>query len=82
MSAVFDLLRLSTVSLDVAAAHRGTAQGIAQRQQRRLAQLLDVALRESRLYQELLPRAAAPARRCSNCPWSRAASSWSALTTG
>ncbi len=55
MSAVFDLLRLSTVSLDVAAAHRGTAQGIAQRQQRRLAQLLDVALRESRLYQELLP---------------------------
>ncbi|MEZ5717206.1 MAG: phenylacetate--CoA ligase family protein [Burkholderiaceae bacterium] len=54
MSAVFDLLRLSTVSLDVAAAHRGAAQGIAQRQQRRLAQLLDVALRDSRLYQELL----------------------------
>lgn len=49
MSAVFDLLRLSTVSLDVAAAHRGAAQGIAQRQQRRLAQLLDVALRDSRL---------------------------------
>lgn len=56
MSTVFDLLRLSTVSLDVMAAQRGTAQGIAQRQQARLQQLLEATLRGSRLYQELLPR--------------------------
>ena len=56
MSPVFDLLRLSSVSMDVMAAHRGTAQGIAQRQQVRLSQLLSAALRDSRLYQELMPR--------------------------
>lgn len=55
MSAVFDLLRLSTVSLDVVAAQRGGALGIAQRQQVRLQQLLDAALRGSRLYQDLAP---------------------------
>ena len=56
MSPVFDLLRLSSVSMDVMAAKRGTAQGIAQRQQVRLSQLLSAALRDSRLYQELMPR--------------------------
>ena len=56
MSPVFDLLRLSSVSMDVMAAQRGTAQGIAQRQQVRLSQLLSAALRDSRLYQELMPR--------------------------
>lgn len=55
MSAVFDLLRLSTVSLDVMAAQRGGTLGIAQRQQVRLQQLLDATLRGSRLYQEMLP---------------------------
>ena len=59
----------------------GRGPGHCQRQQRRLAQLLDVALRDSRLYQELLPRAAARTP-LQHCPWSRAASSWSALTTG
>ncbi len=56
MSPVFDLLRLSSVSMDVIAAQRGTAQGIAQRQQVRLSQLLSAALRDSRLYQELMPQ--------------------------
>lgn len=56
MSPVFDLLRLSSVSMDVMAAQRGTAQGIAQRQQVRLSQVLWAALRDSRLYQELMPR--------------------------
>lgn len=56
MSPVFDLLRLSSVSMDVMAAQRGTAQGIAQRQQGRLSQVLSAALRDSRLYQELMPR--------------------------
>ena len=56
MSPVFDLLRLSSVSMDVMVAHRGKAQGIAQRQQVRLSQVLGAALRDSRLYQELLPR--------------------------
>ena len=56
MSPVFDLLRLSSVSMDVMAAQRGTAQGIAQRQQVRLSQVLSAALRDSRLYQELMPR--------------------------
>ena len=46
MSPVFDLLRLSSVSMDVMAAQRGTAQGIAQRQQVRLSQLLSAALRD------------------------------------
>ncbi|MDY0107985.1 MAG: phenylacetate--CoA ligase family protein [Giesbergeria sp.] len=55
MSPVFDLLRLSSVSMDVIAAQRGTRQGIAQRQQVRLAQVLGSALRESRFYQDLLP---------------------------
>jgi phenylacetate-CoA ligase len=53
MNPVFDLLRLSTVSLDVMAAQRGSRLGIAQRQRVRLVQLLDAALRGSRLYQEL-----------------------------
>ena len=55
MSAVFDSLRLSTVSLDVSAVQRGTPQGIAERQQVRLAALLDSTLRGSRLYRSLWP---------------------------
>jgi len=55
MTAVFDLLHLSSVSLDVVAAQRGGAFGIAQRQRVRLRQLLDATLRGSRLYQELVP---------------------------
>ena len=60
MSAVFDPLRLSMVSLDVAAAHRGTPQGIAQRQQTRLAALIESALRGSRLYRSLWPAGTTP----------------------
>lgn len=55
MSPVFDLLRLSSVSMDVLAAQRGSAQAIAQRQRTRLAQVLGAALRDSPLYRELLP---------------------------
>ena len=60
MSAVFDPLRLSMVSLDVAAAHRGTPQGIAQRQQTRLAALIESTLRGSRLYRSLWPAGTTP----------------------
>jgi phenylacetate-coenzyme A ligase PaaK-like adenylate-forming protein len=60
MSAVFDALRLSAVSLDVSAAQRGTPQGIAQRQQTRLAALLNFTLRGSRLYRSLWPAGTTP----------------------
>ena len=55
MSAVFDPVRLSSVSMDVLAAQRGTPQGIAQRQQTRLAALLEATLRGSSLYRSLWP---------------------------
>ena len=55
MNTVFDPLRLSTVSLDVAVAQRGTPQDIAQRQRTRLALLMEATLRGSRLYQRLWP---------------------------
>ena len=55
MSAVFDSMRLSSVAMDVAAAQRGTPQGIAQRQQTRLAALLEATLRGSSLYRSLWP---------------------------
>ncbi len=55
MSAVFDAVRLSSVSMDVAAAQRGTPQGIAQRQQTRLAALIESTLRGSSLYRALWP---------------------------
>ena len=55
MSAVFDLVRLSAVCMDVAAAQRGTPEGIAQRQQTRLAALIEATLRGSRLYRALWP---------------------------
>ena len=55
MNTVFDPLRLSTVSMDVLAAQRGTPQGIAQRQRTRLALLMEATLRGSRLYQRLWP---------------------------
>ena len=55
MNTVFDPLRLSTVSMDVLAAQRGTPQGIAQRQRTRLSQLMAATLRGSRLYQQLWP---------------------------
>ena len=61
MSAVFDALRLSTVSLDVAAAQRGTPQEIARRQQIRLAALLESTLQGSRLYRSLWPAGTTPA---------------------
>lgn len=51
MNTVFDPLRLSTVSLDVAVAQRGTPQDIAQRQRTRLALLMEATLRGSRLHQ-------------------------------
>ena len=54
MTAVFDPLRLSAVSLDVMAVNRGPVQGVVQRQQERLAQLLDATLKGSRLYRRLL----------------------------
>ena len=60
MSAVFDALCLSQVSLDVAAAHRGTPQGIVQRQQTRLAALLESTLRGSPLYRRLWPVGTTP----------------------
>ncbi len=55
MSAVFDPLRLSSASMDVVAVQRGTPKGIAQRQQTRLAALLESTLRGSRLYRALWP---------------------------
>ena len=55
MTTVFDPLRLAAVSLDVLAAQRDTVQGLAMRQQTRLARLLDAALGGSRLYREMLP---------------------------
>ena len=61
MSTVFDALRLSTVSLDVAAAQRGTPQEIARRQQIRLGALLEATLQGSRLYRSLWPAGTTPA---------------------
>jgi phenylacetate-coenzyme A ligase PaaK-like adenylate-forming protein len=55
MSRVFDPLRLSAVSLDIMAVNRGAPSEVAGRQSRRLAHVLDAALRGSRLYRELLP---------------------------
>ena len=55
LGAVFDPLRLSSVSMDVAAAQRGTPEGIAQRQRSRLAALIESTLRESSLYRTLWP---------------------------
>ena len=54
MTTVFDPLRMSAVSLDVMAVNRDSAQGVARRQQARLALLLDAALAGSRLYRQLL----------------------------
>ncbi len=59
MSTVFDPLRLSAVSLDVMVANHDSAQGLARRQQARLAHLLDAALNGSRLYRELFAGATA-----------------------
>jgi len=53
MHTVFDPLRLSSISMDVMAVNRGTPQGIVQRQQTRLAQLLESTLRGSSLYRSL-----------------------------
>lgn len=55
MSAVFDPMRLSSVSMDIVAAQRGTPQGIAERQKTRLAALLEATLRGSSLYRALWP---------------------------
>ena len=55
MSTVFDAMRLSSVSMDVAAAQRGSPQGIVQRQRSRLALLMESTLRSSRLYRSLWP---------------------------
>ena len=52
MSTVFDPLRLSAVSMDLMAVNRGTPQGITERQQARLAQLITSTLHGSRLYQK------------------------------
>ncbi|MHB1200677.1 MAG: phenylacetate--CoA ligase family protein [Polaromonas sp.] len=54
MSTVFDPLRLAAVALDVVAASHAPPDGIAARQTRRLARLLDAAQRGSRLYRERL----------------------------
>lgn len=54
MNAVFNPLRLSSVSMDLLAVNLGTPQGIAARQQTRLAKLLGATLRDSRLYRELV----------------------------
>lgn len=54
MSTVFDPVRLGAVALDVVAASHATPDGIAARQTRRLARLLDAAQRGSRLYRERL----------------------------
>ena len=58
MTTVFDPLRMSAVSLDVMAVNRDSAQGVARRQQARLALLLDAA-----------PPAPRPAHRCRTCRW-------------
>ena len=55
MRTVFDPLLLSSLSMDVMAVNRGAPQGIVQRQQTRLAQLLESTLRGSRLYRSLWP---------------------------
>ena len=68
MSAVFDPLRLSLVSMDVTAAHRGTPAGIVQRQQTRLAALLKSTLRGSRLYRALWPTGTTPATALDQLP--------------
>ena len=56
MTTVFDPLRMSAVSLDVMAVNRDSAQGVARRQQARLALLLD-AVRIT----DILPAAGAQA---------------------
>ena len=58
MNAVFNPVRLSAVCMDVAAAQRGTPEGMAQRQRTRLAALLQATLRGSRLYRALWPAGA------------------------
>jgi len=82
MNPVFDLLRLSTVSLDVLVAQRGSRAGLEQRQRSRLALLLDATLRGSPLYRNGWAPVRMQAWRWSACRWSRAARSWRALTTG
>ncbi len=54
MTSIFDPVRWGAVALDVLAAGRSTPQAIAERQGRRLAGLLDAAVRGSRLYRERL----------------------------
>lgn len=54
MSRVFDSLRLSAVSLDIAAVNRGGARAVADRQRRRLERVVAAALRDSRLYRRLV----------------------------
>ena len=56
------------VSLDVAAAQRGLPQGIVQRQQTRLAALLESTLRGSRLYRSLWPADTTPQTALKNLP--------------
>ena len=82
MTPVFDLLRLSLISMDVVAAQRSGRVGIAQRQRNRLAQMLDNALRGSRFTRSTWAPGPAPVRSCRICRWSRAVSSWSASMTG
>ncbi|MDD2879229.1 MAG: phenylacetate--CoA ligase family protein [Rhodoferax sp.] len=54
MMPIFDLLRFSSVSMDVLAYGHATAQTLAARQKSRLDTLLDVARRDSRFYREHL----------------------------
>ncbi|MDP2065615.1 MAG: AMP-binding protein [Burkholderiaceae bacterium] len=54
MTPVFDPFRLAAVASDVVLAGHATPQGIAARQTSRLARLLTVAQRDSRLYREWL----------------------------
>ena len=68
MTPVFDLLRLSLISMDVVAAQRSGRVGIAQRQRNRLAQMLDNALRGSRFYQEHLGTRASASTQLQDLP--------------
>lgn len=54
MTSVFDPLRLGAVALDVLASGRATPDALAARQKARLTQLLNAAVRGSRLYRERL----------------------------
>lgn len=54
MISVFDPLRLGAVALDVLVSGRATPDALAARQQARLAQLLDAAMRGSPVYRERL----------------------------